>query len=150
MAELGLQTGIGERFGLALGAGLVFPDRVNVAGGSVKLSLAYGYLRGSLTLLARDGTRLALIAGPSLGSLSGDGTGYDQPMPAAHLLWVAVAGGPELRAALTSWLAWSVRFLMVAPLIHQRFSVDNAGEPTEAFATPPLGGMLTFGAAAEL
>jgi hypothetical protein len=150
MLELGVRAGVGARLGLVLGGGLVFPDRVDVAGGSVKLGLAYGYLRGSLSLLEHAGTLLAIVAGPTLGSLSGEGSDYDVPMPAHHLVWVAVAGGPELRAALSSWLTWSARLFMVAPLIHQGFRVDDGGKPTLAFETPPLGGMLTFGAVAEL
>lgn len=148
--ELGMRADIAERFGVALGGGVVFPDRVDVAGGSVKLGLVYGYLRGSVALFRRESTRVAFVAGPLLGSLAGEGSGYDIPMPDQRLLWVAVVGGPELRAALASWLAWSVRLLLVAPLVHQGFSIDDAGKPTEAFVTPPLGGILTFGAVADL
>lgn len=148
--ELGARADIGERFGVAAGGGLVFPDRVAVAGGSVKLGLFYGYLRGSAALFERASTRLVFVAGPALGSLSGEGSGYDVPMPSQRLLWLAVAGGPELRAALATWLAWSVRLLAVVPLVHQGFSVNDAGKPTDAFETPPVGVALTFGVVADL
>ena len=150
VVELGARAHVGERFGVAVGGGVVFRDRVSVAGGSVQLGLVYGYLRGSLSVFEREGTRVALVAGPLLGSLSGEGTGYDTPLPSRRLPWIAVGGGPELRAALSSWLAWSVRLLAVVPLVHQGFSVDDAGTPTDAFETPPVGGILTFGAVADL
>jgi len=148
--ELGAHLGIGARAGIALGGGFVFPDRVKTAGGEVRLGLAYGYLRGSFALLENASTSFALTAGPMLGSLSGDGEHYDVHMPAQSLLWIALAGGPELRAALASWLTWSIRLMMVAPLIHQGFSIDDAGKPALAFTTPPLGATLTFGLLADL
>lgn len=148
--ELGAHLGIGARARVALGGGYVFPDRVMVAGGEVTLGLAYGYLRGSLVVLQNAGTSLVFAAGPMLGSLSGDGEHYDVPKPVQHLLWLAVAGGPELRATLASWFSWSMRLMLVAPLIQQSFAVDDAGKPTPAFTTPPLGATFTFGVLAEL
>jgi hypothetical protein len=148
--ELGAHLGSVERAGLALGGGFFFPDRVPAAGGEVKLGLAYGYLRGSLVVLQNAGTSLVFAAGPMLGSLSGEGEHYDVQKPVQRLPWLAVAGGPELRATLASWLSWSMRLMLVAPLIHQTFRIDDAGKSTTAFTTPPLGATLTFGLLAEL
>jgi len=148
--ELGAHLGIGERAGVALGGGYVFPDRVTSAGGEVRLGLAYGYLRGSFALWKGTGTSVVFNGGPLLGSLSGAGEHYDVPKPTQRLLWLAVAGGPELRATLAAWLSWSMRLMLVAPLIHQSFRVNDAGTSTVAFSTPPLGATLTFGMLAEL
>lgn len=150
LLELGAHLGIGERAGVALGGGYVFPDRVTSAGGEVRLGLAYGYLRGSFALLKSTSTSIVFNGGPLLGSLSGAGEHYDVPKPTQRLLWLAVAGGPELRATLASWLSWSMRLMLVAPVIHQSFRVNDAGTPRIAFSTPPLGATLTFGMLAEL
>jgi hypothetical protein len=149
LVEVGTRVGVGRRFTLGAGGGLVFPDRAPIGGRSVKLDLSYAYLRGSVWLFESGATELALVAGPLLGSLAGEGSGYDVPSK-RHLLWGAATAGAELFASLAPPFAWSARLLAVVPLVNEGFSVERAGETVRAFRTPALGGLLTVGVSAAL
>jgi hypothetical protein len=144
LLEGGPRLGLGSRVILAAGGGFVFPDRVPLGGRSVKLDLTYAYLRGGAWILESGATGLALVAGPLLGSLGGEGSGFDVP-GTRHLLWAAAAAGGELFASLAPPFAWSARLLVLVPLVDQGFSVVRAGETERAFRTPSFGGLLTVG-----
>jgi hypothetical protein len=115
----------------------------------VDLQLAYGYARACGRVPVSEQTELSLCGEPLLGSLSGTGRGYTQ-FDTRRLPWLALAGALELRAALSGSLWWHARALTLFPLIEQGFSVNTAGVVNEAFATPPVGGMLSVGIGVEI
>jgi len=147
--EGGARIGAGSFLSFGAGGGILFSDQVVAPGGSVDLGLAYAYLRACAEVFENAGSELSLCLEPLVGSLSGEGNGYDLPSPRSQL-WVALGGAAELRAPLASFLFWHARLLALAPLIEQSFTVQNAGLEEEAFVTPPLGGMMTLGLLVEL
>ncbi len=144
LLEGGPRLGLGSRAILAAGGGFVFPDRAPLGGRSVKLDLTYAYLRAGAWILESGATDLAFVVGPLLGSLGGEGSGFDVP-GTRHLLWGAATAGAELFASLAPPFAWSARLLVLVPLVNQGFSVVRAGETERAFRTPSLGGLLSVG-----
>ena len=54
--EGGARLGLGERLVLSAGGGFVLPDRAPLVGRSVKLGLAYAYLRGALRIVETGST----------------------------------------------------------------------------------------------
>jgi hypothetical protein len=147
LVEGGARLGLGERITLGSGFGFVFPDRAPLGGRSVKLELMVAYLRGGFRILDSGATELALVVGPLLGSLGGEGSGFEVPGE-RHLLWGAATAGGEIFAALAPPFAWSARLLVVVPLVNEGFSVERAGQTARAFHTPAVGGLLTVGVSA--
>jgi len=149
LVEAGARVGVGSILSFGGGGGILFSDEITAPGGSVDLGLAYGYLRACAEVFENAGSELSLCLEPLIGSLSGEGNGYDVKSPRGKL-WLALGGAAELRAPLASSVFWHARLLALAPLIEQSFTVENAGPEQNAFVTPPVGGMMTLGVLVEL
>lgn len=134
---------------LGVGGGFVFPDRASTPSGSVALDLWYGYLRATARIFESAATQLALFAGPSTGSLGGEGVDYALH-PDQRLWWIAAVLGLELRGALSSSFSWTGRIFALLPLRRDEFYVIDAGTEYPAFRTPSIGGALSLGIAGEL
>jgi hypothetical protein len=149
LVEGGARLRLGSLWAFGVGAGFAFPDRVAFESGSVELNLVYGYARACLRVVTTAHNYIETCAEPMLGSLHGEGQGYDSPIP-RRLLWASAAGTAALYTKLSEHLHWSAHLRLLAPLIRQGFSVEVENQPVRAFTASPVGGMLSLGIAAEL
>lgn len=146
--EGGLTLRVGSWLAFGLGGGYVFPDHAVIPSGSVELDLWYAYARASARVFEHEGTRVLLFAGPSTGSLGGQGVDYAQN-PEARRWWIAGAFGGELHAALSHSSWWTARLMLLVPFRHAEFYVLDGGVRQTAFETPAVGGALALGVLVE-
>jgi hypothetical protein len=147
--EGGGRAHVGRALVLALGGGFVLPDRAPYAGGSIGLSLPYGYARACANVLPKKRTALEACLEAMLGGLRGEGHGYDENY-VDWVFWSAAAALFQAYGRIEDGVLWSARARLVAPLARHGFSV-SAGDATErAFEVSPLGGTLSVGLEVEL
>jgi hypothetical protein len=149
LVEAGLRVRLIELFRLAVGGGFLFPDRVAYSTGTIDLTMTYGYVRGCTPLVQGKKTTLELCAEPMFNALRGSGNDYDNP-DSRWVFWPSLAGVLQAYGTISQSTLWSLRALVLAPLIRQGFSVNSDGVPEQAFIVPPVGAMLELGVEVEL
>jgi hypothetical protein len=146
VAQGGVGLGIGNRhFELMLGGKALQADRVSYGQGYSNLQLYLAYLRACATVVGKHETlALDLCAGPLVGQLSGEGSGYDRNLD-ERLSWLAGALGARLHGALAKPLAWQLSLQAVAPLGRRSLSVVQGPHRHEVFHTRNVGALLELG-----
>jgi hypothetical protein len=149
LAEAGGRARIGEMISLGAGGGVVFPERIAFGGGTIDLSLTYGYLRGCANLLPRRPTSLEACFEPMLGALRGSGRDYDN-FDVQWVFWSAAAALVQAYGPISGSVFWSLRARALAPFARHGFSILQNGRREEAFRVSGIGGSLAFGLDVEL
>jgi hypothetical protein len=139
-----------ERWSLGVGGAFLFPDSISAGTGSVDLGLSYGYLVGCARAVGEaEGVRLDWCAAAVLGSLYGQGHGYENTWT-RHAPWTAIAAGPEIVLPFTTWLAWSLSGLAGLPVARPGFDIAVADKRSSAFRASPVTGLVALGVRGEL
>jgi hypothetical protein len=141
--EIGFAMGVAERVSLGISGDLLAPDRLALAGGTVRLELFYGSLKACVEMSA-SGPSIELCARPMLGALRGSGEGF-QRSRSQTLLYAAMALGLEARGLVTESLGWVAHLTALTPLQRHQFSVLDVGTSESVFITPSLGGFGLVG-----
>jgi hypothetical protein len=149
LAEAGGRARIGQVVALGAGGGVVFPERIAFGGGTIDLSLTYGYVRGCANLLPGRRTMLEACFEPMLGALRGSGNDYDAP-DVGWVFWSAAAALVQVYGPISESLLWSLRARVLAPFARHGFTIVQNGLPKEAFRVSGIGGSLAFGLDVEL
>jgi hypothetical protein len=149
LAEAGGRARVGEVVSLGAGGGVVFPERIAFGGGTIDLSLTYGYLRGCANLLPGRPTSLEACFEPMLGALRGSGKDYDVP-DVQWVFWSAAAALIQAYGPISGSVFWSLRARALAPFARHGFSILQDGRREEAFRVSGIGGSLAFGLDVEL
>jgi hypothetical protein len=123
-----------------LGAGglFAFPQNLPLGPGAVRERLVGGFARGCLTTWRREFLQLDVCSGLSAGAVTAEAEGYTQNHRRTRI-WIAV----PVEAAFghrASPIGWEVSIAGLVPLRRSDFTVDGVGE---AYASPPLGAMLS-------
>lgn len=135
--ELGVRADLGTRASFGIVAGGAGPDRVEVDGGSVALSLLFAAVRACVGVVDA-GPRVGFCLRPAVGRLAGTGTGFDQSWNRQHVQ-PALGVGVELRGRVSRALGWAAELVASTPLERQGFSVVDAEGEHTVFSSPNLG-----------
>ncbi len=129
----------GHRFSLSFGALWLPGQSFEYQGGTARLSLAAGALRGCAAVLGdRDARSLGLCAGGLAGALQGSGSGYAKNA-SVTLPWGAVTGGAFFEDHVAGPLSLAGRASTVVPVAKGSLLVGGVGT---AFSSPPVGALF--------
>jgi hypothetical protein len=149
LVEAGARARVGAVFALGAGGGFVLPDRVEYGGGSIDVSLGFGYVRGCANLLPRSRTMLEACVEPMFGGLRGSGNDYQRTY-AEWIFWSAAAALVQAYGPIGDSMHWSLRARVLTPFARHGFSVVENGGPEQAFELSAVAGTLAFGLEARL
>lgn len=135
--ELGVRADLGTRASFGIVAGGAGPDRLEVDGGSVALSLLFAAVRACVGVVD-TGPSVWFCLRPAVGRLAGTGAGFDQSWDRQHVQ-PALGVGVELRGRVSRALGWAAELVASTPLERQGFSVVDAEGEHTVFSSPNLG-----------